>query len=350
MDDHHAGPGWLPAVTSTLTGLALAVAVTAAGAGGGARPVEHASDGAVATPDAGTRLGPTRLDPARLPRGEDVAVAHVEGSTFVDGERRIDLGAPRATYVGRAGDAHVVATSSRHGNARQRIVRVEPDGSLRVLVEGVASYEVTLAEDGRRLVTAEPARKGVTRLRVRSARTGALLRSGGVRGWVSVLAMAGRRVVLSEWDRGTFTWTSDGRIRTVTSRPGGAAHVGGDLLASYTGDPYEGGCTVVSRLSRPGRVLWRSCDERVEDFSPDGRQMSTVHILADGIGPGRTWLRRSRGALVGDWTTTGWFGGARWESPGVLLLDTHARTLTATVRCDRTHCENATDPVPTEWP
>jgi hypothetical protein len=106
---------------------------------------------------------------------------------------------------------------------------------------------------------------------------------------------------------------------------------------------------VLSRLSDPQDRLWKSCDERIESFSPDGRRMATVHILSDGIGPGAVAERELDGSLLGDYTT-GWFGRIGFESNTNLLLEVNGDTLAATVRCSEGSCENATDPVGVQEP
>ena len=45
-----------------------------------------------------------------------------------------------------------------------------------------------------------------------------------------------------------------------------------------------------------------------------------------------------------------WFGRFSWESPTTMLLETHGRKRSATVRCDLADCEDATDPEPTVMP
>ena len=154
-------------------------------------------------------------------------------------------------------------------------------------------------------------------------------------------------MLLSDVGAGRLLVGHDGRARPPRSRvdrPAGSTceH---DLLSSYTDDPYLDGCTVLSRLSRPGKVLWRSCTERVDGFNPDGTGIATVHILSDGVGPDRITLRSVRGTTLARYRAGQWFGSIRWEDPDTVLLDTNG-TQYATVRCRLTACENATDPEP----
>ncbi len=128
----------------------------------------------------------------------------------------------------------------------------------------------------------------------------------------------------------------------IAGRVGYEADLSSDRLASFTKDPYLGGCSVVTTLSDPGDQLWRSCGRRVETFSPGGTRMATIHILSDGIGPSEVWLRKSGGKLLAHYTSE-WFGLLWWESDASLLLDTNGKTKSATVRCLVADCERASD-------
>jgi hypothetical protein len=123
---------------------------------------------------------------------------------------------------------------------------------------------------------------------------------------------------------------------------GYAASTTDDRLATYTRDPYRDGCTVVSRLSDPEQVLWRSCKERVTDFAPGGQRMATIHILSDGIGPDRVTMRKVRGRELASYTAR-WFGAIAWEDDTFLVLYTNGRKKAAWVRCDIADCERASD-------
>jgi hypothetical protein len=297
------------------------------------------------TTAAGAGVPTTELDPADLPRGADIAIPHVDGTTFVDGDRRVAIDAGDLTLVGRSGRAFILGTSSRNGLGPHRILRLRPDDSTRALLRATP-WSLTLSEDGQRLVHVRTATRRSSPVSVHSARSGKLVAGRAFPDYPDVLGMRGRRVLLTTWERGVFWWdTRSGRTTSVTARPGNRADLGHDLLATYTDDPYLDGCTVLSRLSRPGKVLWRSCTERVDEFGPDGRSMATIHILSDGVGPGRITLRSVRGTLRARYDAARWFGAVRWEDPDTVLLDTNG-TQYAVVRCRLAACENATDPKP----
>ncbi|KRF36380.1 hypothetical protein [Nocardioides sp. Soil805] len=299
----------------------------------------------LAAAPAGAAVPTTDLDPADLSRGPDIAIPHLDGTTFVDGDRRVAIDAERVTLLGRSGRAFILGTSGEDGLGPHRVVRLRPDDSVTPLLKA-SPWSITVSEDGRRLVRLRNGNRRSSPVSVHSARSGRLVAKRGFPDYPNILGMDGRRVLMSTWERGTFWWDlRTGRTPLVTTRVGGVADVGHDLLSTYTADPYLDGCTVLSRLSRPGRTLWTSCHERVESVNPDGTGIATVHILSDGVGPGRVSVRTVRGTLLARYDAGQWFGAIGWEDADTVLLDTNG-TQYATVRCRLTECENATDPEP----
>ena len=293
------------------------------------------------------------LQPEDLPRGADIAVAHIEGGDFVLGDRTVDVGGSRAYLLGKAGKAWLVGTSDESGSGKFRIVRVKADDTTTVIKRGISFFQVKLSENGRYFVQAGRGSRRAVPIRVFSARTGELKVQKDFANYPDVLGMDGPRVLLSTWakgDTGITSWdTTTGSTTKITRRPANLVDIGNDLLASYTKDPYLDGCTVVSRLSDPSIRLWRSCTERIAAFSPDGDRMATVHILSDGLGPGEVWERELDGTLLGDYASR-WFGRIDFESDTDLLLDVNGDTQASTVRCSEGSCENATDPTAVQEP
>lgn len=282
---------------------------------------------------------PVEIVPARLDRGADVRVPHLEGRTIVDGDRRIRVSGARVALLGASGRAYVVVVSNAD-HTRHATLRVRRNGSSKVLLRGPAPWAMTLSGDGADLVVRAGTTAERTRITVRSARTGERTARRPFRGWVEVLDVEEGRMVLGAWGPDRTLWWNprSDATRRINQRPGYAADITGNRLASYTGDPYDGGCTVVTTLT--GRRLWRSCDERVQAFSPEGRRMATVHILSDGIGPGQVWARKARGGLRASYTAE-WFGAIGWETESALLLEANGRRQATTARCVGTDCERA---------
>lgn len=285
------------------------------------------------------------LKPGLIPRGADIAIPHMEGRVIVDGDTRIRVHARQVDLLGKSGSAYVVHTSAKDGYSKGRTLRVRPDGSTVVLSRHDATAEVALTDDGAHVVRVRTLPRERTAVRAIDARTGSVVASRAFRGWVFPLDASGGRVLLSSWSPARTLWWNflSDATGVAAHRTGGAADITADRLGSYTGDPYAGGCYVVSSLRHPSRVLWRSCGERAVAFSPDGRRVATVGIVDDGLGPSVVNVRRVKhGAALAHYTTK-WFGELRWESSTALLLDANGERKAATVRCVLTDCERASD-------
>jgi len=303
---------------------------------------------AVVSASASAAAPTTELKPGGLPRGADVAVPHLEGKTVVDGAVQIPVNAAIVRFLGKSGTSYVVSTMNKHGSS-SRILRFTADGTRAVIAKGEV-FEATLSSDGLRVFATKYHSKRST-LTAWSVATGQVEATKRFHGYPTVLDALGDRVLLANWERGTLSWDlATGSVLRLTKRVGGAASLEDDLLSSYTTDPYNGGCMVVSRISETGDDLWKSCSERVESFSPGGDRMVTVHILSDGIGPSEAAVRTVGGRLLGRYSVQGWFGALTFESPKALLLETNGKRQATTVRCVRDVCERASDLAPVQPP
>lgn len=286
---------------------------------------------------AGTSVPVTKIQPPRLKEGPAPTFAHVEGTTVVDGAVRIPVDADHVSLLGESGTAYVAMVVDED---TRRVVRLTPDGASRVLMADAGSLNVTLSDDGEDLLALRLRSSGRTDVRVLDATDGSTVDTRRFRGLVTVLDADRQRVVLGSWGpTKTFWWnTRTDRTRRIVAQAGGIADIAADRLATYTADPYDGGCTVVRKLSRPGVALWKSCTERPVAFAPGGRSMATVALLSDGIGPKDVTARRISGRKLAEYRT-GWFGLVQWESASALVLDANGRTKHALVRCVRATCE-----------
>jgi hypothetical protein len=283
------------------------------------------------------------LNPSQLPRGADVAIPHLEGKTVVDGAVRIPVKAPNVFLFGKSGAAYIVGTSDKQGNAG-RALRLEANGTSTDLGPTTV-YETVLSGDGQTVVSSRSNHGARTVVKTRSAVTGTVVAKQTFTGYVNVLDAQGTRVLIGGFEKsGTQLWdTATAAVTTVSRRFGYQADLSLDLLASYTKDPYQGGCTVLSSISKPGKRLWQSCTDGIAAFSTDGSHVAVVDILSDGLGPNAVTVRTSAGKPVGAYKVNGWFGGLVFESAAVLLLETNGRHKAATVRCTRATCERASD-------
>ena len=288
------------------------------------------------------------LQPQSLTRGPDVAVPHIEAGVFVDGERRIELPGTVARVIGASMGGWMVGTHRTNvvGERRGgRVVHVLPSGAVRTVLRRVDPADISVSEDGSSLLGVPDTGRSRARVKVWAPLDGSVVASRTFRGRPEVVTAEGAKALVRTTTR-TFWWNfaRNEVRRPLTTGLTGPASSTHDLLATFTRDPYLGGCTRVVRLDRPKVKRWRSCADRVAAFSPDGTQMLTVDILSDGLGPRAVRLREIDGTLLATWTT-GWFSGWSWESPGTVLLEANGRRKSAVVRCTAVRCENATDPV-----
>ena len=274
------------------------------------------------------------IKPAQLERGADSTVPWMpDDRTIVDDGTRIELEEP-GYLLGTSGDEYVVAS-------HPEILRVSPDGTAEAVARYGKEGDPMLSSDGADVLISRHVRAR-TMIRVIDSTTGELISTGRFSRYAAVLdAHDSLAVVTATEPERILAWNyRSGTTRKVVGRGAGTADIGADRLATLTGDPYDGGCTVVSRLTRPRSVLWRSCEEIPISFSPDGKRMVTVHLMTDGLGPGKVTLRTARGRALASYAAY-YFGSIGWETNRSLLLDTHTRNRAAVVRCDGVDCERA---------
>ncbi len=275
------------------------------------------------------------IKPGQLDRGADSTVARMVGErTIVDGDTRIELTRP-AYLLGESGDAYVVASYPR-------VLRVGADGTTERIARYSQNGSPELSSDGEVVLIS---RFGQDRsvVRVVDAESGDEVTTGRFGGYAGMIdARDGRAVMTSHAPARTFWWNYEtGSTKRIVKRAGGTADIAADRLATLTGDPYQGGCTVVTRLTRPRTVLWRSCEEIPFTFAPNGRRMVTVSLLSDGLGPGQVTSRMTRGGKAIATYKAYWLATTTWEDNTTLLFDAHTKKRAAIVRCVVDACERA---------
>lgn len=286
------------------------------------------------------------IEPGSLPRGADLDRPYVEGTTIVDGARRIDVPLRHPELVATARGGYIVA-DRRFAAA----VFLDHDGAKRRLPG--ADQDTIVSSDGRLYGTASLAGDGVTDVGVRRVRDGRRLASRVFRSWVDdnvgrfahPIALSGNRMLIGG-DGGrvmVWNWKRD-TVRTVIEDTW-HLQVGSldeDIAAGWTA-PGER-CTFVARLSTPHRRLWKSCEERVVAFSPDGRRMVTTDRRVDpSFGKVRTLvLRAVAGRELGRWTAER-FTDIAFESDTAISFRVEGSTSTAMVRCSAKRCQAASD-------
>ncbi len=270
-----------------------------------------------------------------LERGTNATVPRLDDDVITDGDVRVP--APKGSYLlGESAGEYVVV-----GN--RAIVRVAKDGSTEEVTRTAADAQPMLSRDGEHVILVRTSGNGRSRIRVLDAQTGDLVARRVFSAYARVLdATEGRLVLTASKPARTQWWNflSDATA-PIASRLGGRVDILADRVATFTDDPYNGGCTVVTSLRRPARVLWRSCTEAVAAFSPNGARMATMYILTDGLGPGAVHARRTNGgARIASYTAR-WFGSIEWETNRALLLDANTKRRAADVRCVAGDCERA---------
>lgn len=281
------------------------------------------------------------LHPGALPQGPHPDGPHVERRVLHDGEMRMTFRAPRVTYLGSLGDRYVVRLSRADGS-NARVMWIRANEKQRVLLRGPASHDAVVSSDGKHVLTAPYSSRRSTTVNVISTASGKEVASRKFRGSVSVLDATDGRAVLGGWSPNrTFWWSYDGDddVSGINHRVGYLASIAADRVASYTRDPYNDGCSVLSTLS--SSRLSRSCSERVAAIAPDGSRIASIHILSDGLGPSSVNVRESSGTLLATYEAPYFFGTIRWETSTALLMDTYGQRRWATVRCEIDDCERA---------
>ncbi|HEX5088690.1 MAG TPA: hypothetical protein VFV89_12840 [Nocardioides sp.] len=286
------------------------------------------------------------LTPGSLSRGPDIAGPHLDGKTVVDGTVRVRIKAPQVRLLGKSGSSYVVGTASKQGG-HGRIYRVATDGT-RTLLTKAHPYETLLSGDGATIVSTRLDRRAHATISVVDVTTATPVATKRFKGYFGALDAQADRVLIGS-DTKTLIWTtSTGSVVTVVNDAGYTGDLSADVVATFTKDPYDGGCTVVRRISTGAR-LWRSCTEAVTAFSTDGSRIATTAILSDGPGPGRVDARTISGKHLGRYQVrSGWFGEIRFETPTALLLDVNGARKAFTARCTGTACERASDLRPAE--
>ncbi|WP_109509894.1 hypothetical protein [Nocardioides speluncae] len=301
---------------------------------------------------AATATAPTTtLRPAQIERGPNPKIPHVDGTTVVDGSRRIRVNADFVALVGKSGTDSYIVHASNDDGSNVRLLRVSTR-ARKVLARGEHAWETELSADGKRIASVAHSGNGrSSTVRVISAKTGAVLHRGWFAGTVSLLEFTGGRVLLSQL-RGpggrTLWWNPTANTRTtLIKKVAYLADARANRLAFHTADPFEGGCSVLSKLSSPSTRIWRSCRERVAAISPDASRLATDTIIEDHPDAGVTHVRTGAGRLLATYRAEA-FGRVQWETNRALLMETHGRTRAATIRCTPTACNRASKLSPSQ--
>ena len=181
---------------------------------------------------------------------------------------------------------------------------------------------------------------------VRDATTGDRVARHTFGAGASVLdADEGRVVVGQTGPARTLSWHVDrDRVTRISDRTGYAADISADRLAVFTAPLYDGGCSVLTRLSAPRRATWRSCERAVLASTRRPSDADDEHPHGRPAGPGRGADRPGR--RVAAYRSGDSFGVLGWEDARTALVTVYDRRgRSALVRCHLADCERASDVV-----
>ena len=284
------------------------------------------------------------IKPGAIKRGPDIADAHLDGTTIVDGDVRVKLKAPRALLYGKWNKYYIVATGDREwGDVK--LWRVSPAGVTKRLAKFIDPFNTRLDADGGQVAYSYGDSTSKPTIAVYDLELKDEIIVNAFASLPTLLDFDESVVVASfvSFKVKTITWniTSDETVR-VNSKRGNFASVAHNLLGFFNKDPFNKGCQVLTKLSDPTAVRWTNCDERIEAVSPDGRRVATIALLSDGIGPADVMVRKIGGTPVVHYSINGWFGRIWWETPTKLLMESNGKSKSAVVRCKVALCNRAT--------
>jgi hypothetical protein len=289
------------------------------------------------------------IKPASLPRGPDIAGAHLDGTTIVDGDVEVLVKRPNVILYGKWHDQYVAATGSSAWD-NVKLVRISASGKVTLLREFIDPFTAVLDAENDQIAYSYGGNTQKPTLAVYDLGLDDEVQVHGFVAMPDLLAF-GDGVMVAAFGppkAKTITWnTVTDEIVKVVTKQGNYASVAHDLLGYYSKDPQRGGCQVLAHLSDPGDVLWTNCDERIDAASPDGKRFATIPLLTDGLGARDVIVRKANGKELAHYTVNSFFGTVWWESDTELLLNANGKTQAATVRCVVAVCNRATDLRPT---
>jgi hypothetical protein len=285
------------------------------------------------------------IKPGALTRGPDIAGAHLDGTTIVDGDVTVKLNARRAMLYGKWDKYYVAATGDREwGNVK--LWRVSPAGVKKLLAELIDPFNTVLDPDDGQIAYSYGDATSKPTIAVYDLTQKEEVAVNAFASLPSLLDFDEGVVVASFFDFKvkTITWdTVADETLKVNRKRANFASVVHNLLGFYSKEPFDGGCQVLTHLDDVTDVIWTSCEERIDAVSPDGKRVATIALLSDGIGPADVMVRKLRGAPVAHYSINGWFGRIWWETSTKLLMESNGRSQAATVRCKVDVCNRATD-------
>lgn len=309
--------------------------------------------------DGGQTTARTTLDTVGLPRGDAPALDYLSGTSLVrpDGSvLELDAGYDELTPHW---SGFVVVGSDERGN--RSAVFLDADGTVRDTVPIVGGLAVSpdrslvsyATRSGELFVAWDGAGSPVQLDDPDAGRMSPVAVLGqdrcdgteGVGGCVVYYNIRARQ-------NGAYLSSSHGVVDTLEPLQHLADVSAQGWLAGLTQVTDTGSCSAV--LDESGQRQWRTCDYRLDRFSPDGRYVVGLDAYADGFADSQVALLDARtGALVAVYDGSGENGAAVlstvWEDASHLLTVTFQQGAWIVVRLDTAgHVEQATEALRTD--
>lgn len=158
---------------------------------------------------------PTKdLQPATIKRGADPKIPHIQGTTIVDGERRIRVNAGVVTLIGKAGASAYIVVAAAPGGSNARLLRVVAGQRPKVLQAPFNASSRTLNGRGNKLAITTRHDRQATVIKVLNTTTGAIVRTGTFGRFVGQVDFEGDRMMLSNDDK-TIWWNTRTGVRPL---------------------------------------------------------------------------------------------------------------------------------------
>lgn len=298
--------------------------------------------------DSATPAQPIELDFGELPSGDPPRLPYVDVSAgeIVDGQTRIPFDETAIDSLHRVTGGYLVNV---YDGDDPGLFLVGSDGGTQKLSDSTG-YVAVSADGGRRIAWSENAEDGTSAELVLADGAGRERYRLPLDYSVNVWGFLRGRVLFQPTEERTARlWNPEtGEVTDIEGVFGGFGTDGTELAGLITElrGIEEQPCTAVVDMSTE-RELWRSCDLRVETFSPDGRYITTIDAQTDGPGPPEVRVvelatGRERMVLRADL-----FHRTSWDADGNLVAEVVKDNREAVVRCDlHGACELATEPQP----
>ena len=252
--------------------------------------------------------GAAPVEPAKLTRGANPAIAYLVHDVIHDGSARITAthrGQHRKLWVVKGGYV-VQDLLRRHSTYRLVFIGAGAHAGEKVVI-GRSHFDqsVAVSTGGDRIAWTHGPNDTTTRtlVSVSDPATGRVLVSRTFQ-WARVLGVSRSRVLLARRDRPvqehpTTVWWNHRRhhVTTIARREAVRADLAHNRIVIATGQFDEPAfCQRVAPLSHPRRTLWRSCSLAAHDWSPNGKRVVATHTYFDDVGTNRWFTLRASDA------------------------------------------------------